>query len=78
MSTPKILFLDEPTQGLDVQSTIIIKKLIREYNENGMTIFMTTHDMEVANDLCHRIAIINNGKIIGLDTPENLRKLKQE
>jgi len=78
MSTPKILFLDEPTQGLDVQSTIIIKKLIREYNENGMTIFITTHDMEVANDLCHRIAIINDGKIIGLDTPENLRKLKQE
>jgi ABC-2 type transport system ATP-binding protein len=78
MSTPKILFLDEPTQGLDVQSSIIIKKLIREYNEEGMTIFMTTHDMEVANELCNRIAIINRGKIIGLDTPENLRKLKQD
>ena len=78
MSTPKILFLDEPTQGLDVQSSIIIKKLIKEYNENGMTIFITTHDMDVANELCDRIAIINQGKIIGLDTPENLRKLKQE
>ena len=78
MSTPKILFLDEPTQGLDVQSSIIIKKLIREYNEKGMTIFMTTHDMEVANELCHRIAIINKGKIIGLDTPKNLKKLKQD
>jgi len=78
MSTPKILFLDEPTQGLDVQSSIIIKKLIKEYNKNGMTIFMTTHDMEVANELCDRIAIINKGKLIGLDTPENLRKLKQE
>ena len=57
---------------------LIIKKLIKEYNKNGMTIFLTTHDMEVANELCDRIAILNQGKIIGLDTPENLRKLKQE
>ena len=78
MSNPKILYLDEPTSGLDVQSSIIIKKLIKEYNKDGMTIFMTTHDMEVANELCDRIAIINEGKLIGLDTPENLRKLKQE
>ena len=78
MSNPKILFLDEPTSGLDVQSSIIIKKLIKDYNKNGMTIFMTTHDMDVANEMCDRIAIINKGKIIGLDTPENLKKLKQE
>jgi len=78
MSNPKILFLDEPTSGLDVQSARIIKQLIREYNKTGMTIFMTTHDMDVANELCDRIAIINKGKIIGLDSPENLRKLKQE
>ncbi|MFW9898577.1 MAG: ATP-binding cassette domain-containing protein [Candidatus Thorarchaeota archaeon] len=78
MSNPKILFLDEPTSGLDVQSARIIKQLIREYNKTGMTIFMTTHDMDVANELCDRIAIINRGKIIGLDSPENLRKLKQE
>ena len=78
MSNPNILFLDEPTSGLDVQSTKIIKQLIREYNKRGVTIFLTTHDMEVANELCHRIAIINHGKIISLDTPINLRKITQE
>ena len=61
MSNPEILFLDEPTVGLDVKSSRIIKKLIKEYNEKGMTIFLTTHDMDVANELCHRIAIINQG-----------------
>jgi ABC-2 type transport system ATP-binding protein len=78
MSNPEILFLDEPTSGLDVQSARIIKQLIKEYNEKGVTIFLTTHDMEVANELCHRIAIINHGKIVSLDTPENLKKLTQE
>jgi len=78
MSNPEILFLDEPTSGLDVKSARIIKELIREYNRRGVTIFLTTHDMEVANELCHRIAIINHGKIIDLDTPENLKKLTQE
>lgn len=78
MTNPKILFLDEPTAGLDVQSAKIIKQLIREYNEQGMTIFLTTHDMEVANELCDRIAIINHGRIISLDTPENIRKITQD
>ncbi|MFX1302420.1 MAG: ABC transporter ATP-binding protein [Promethearchaeota archaeon] len=78
MSNPEILFLDEPTSGLDVQSSRIIKQLIKEYNEKGKTIFLTTHDMEVANELCHRIAIINYGKIISLDTPEKLKMLTQE
>ena len=78
ISNPNILFLDEPTSGLDVQSTKIIKQLIREYNKRGVTIFLTTHDMEVANELCHRIAIINYGKIISLDTPINIRKITQE
>ncbi|MFX1480192.1 MAG: ATP-binding cassette domain-containing protein [Promethearchaeota archaeon] len=77
MSQPKILFLDEPTSGLDVQSSIIIKNLIKEYNKNGMTIFLTTHNMDVANELCDRIAIINKGKIIKLDTPEDLRAIKK-
>jgi ABC-2 type transport system ATP-binding protein len=78
MSEPKILFLDEPTSGLDVQSSIIIKNLIKEYNQNGLTIFLTTHNMDVANELCDRIAIINKGKIIKLDTPQNLRAIEQE
>ncbi|MFW9972813.1 MAG: ABC transporter ATP-binding protein [Candidatus Odinarchaeota archaeon] len=78
MTNPKILFLDEPTSGLDVQSAKIIKQLIKEYNEQGMTFFLTTHDMEVANELCDRIAIINHGKIISLDTPNNIRKITQD
>jgi len=78
MNDPDILFLDEPTSGLDVQSAKIIKQLIREYNKKGVTIFLTTHDLEVANELCDRIAIINNGKIICLDTPHNIKRLTQE
>ncbi|MFW9825597.1 MAG: ABC transporter ATP-binding protein [Candidatus Thorarchaeota archaeon] len=78
MSNPKVLFLDEPTSGLDVQSARIIKQLIREYNDKGVTIFLTTHDMAVANELCHRIAIINQGRIVSLDSPENLKRLTQE
>lgn len=78
MSNPKILFLDEPTSGLDVQSSIIIKNLIKKYNKEGMTIFLTTHNMDVANELCDRIAIINKGKLIRLDTPENLRAIEKK
>lgn len=78
MSDPKILFLDEPTSGLDVQSARLIKKIIKDYNDEGVTIFLTTHDMSVANELCDRIAIINQGRIISLDTPDNLRKITQE
>jgi ABC-2 type transport system ATP-binding protein len=78
MSNPEILFLDEPTSGLDVQSARIIKEIILEYNKKGTTIFLTTHDMDIANELCHRIAIINKGKIISLDTPENFKALVQE
>ncbi|MEJ2249655.1 MAG: ATP-binding cassette domain-containing protein [Candidatus Lokiarchaeota archaeon] len=78
ISDPELLFLDEPTSGLDVQSSSIIKDLIKEYNDKGTTIFLTTHDMHVANDLCHRIAIINNGKIVGLNTPENLKEIIKE
>jgi len=78
MSNPKILFLDEPTSGLDVQSSIIIKNLIKEYNKNGMTVFLTTHNMDVANEMCDRIAIINKGKIIKCDTPDNLRTVERK
>jgi ABC-2 type transport system ATP-binding protein len=78
MTNPKILFLDEPTAGLDVQSSKIIKQLIKEYNKRDVTIFLTTHDMDVANELCDRIAIINHGKIISLDTPNNIKKLTQD
>lgn len=78
MNNPKLLFLDEPVSGLDIQSARVIKQLIKDYNKRGMTVFLTTHDMGVANELCDRIAIINNGHIIKLDTPDNLKKLTQD
>ena len=73
ISEPQILFLDEPTSGLDVESQRLIKDVIREYNANGTTVFLTTHNMEEANQLCDRIAIINHGKIAAIDSPERLR-----
>jgi ABC-2 type transport system ATP-binding protein len=73
ISEPQILFLDEPTSGLDVESQRLIKDTIREYNADGTTVFLTTHNMEEANQLCDRIAIINHGKIAAIDSPESLR-----
>jgi ABC-2 type transport system ATP-binding protein len=73
ISEPQILFLDEPTSGLDVESQRLIKDTIREYNADGTTVFLTTHNMEEANQLCDRIAIINHGKIAAIDSPERLR-----
>jgi ABC-2 type transport system ATP-binding protein len=74
---PKILFLDEPTTGLDVQSSRQIRDIIKELNRNGTTIFLTTHYIEEADQLCNRIAIIKDGKIITIDTPENLKTITQ-
>jgi ABC-2 type transport system ATP-binding protein len=74
MGDPEVLFLDEPTSGLDVQSTLIIRELIRDYNRQGKTIFLTTHNIEEANQLCDLVAIINRGELIVVDRPENLRK----
>lgn len=73
LTEPKILFLDEPTSGLDVESARLIRDIIRQYNGDGTTIFLSTHNMEEANRLCDRIAIINYGKIAAIDSPENLR-----
>lgn len=73
ISEPQILFLDEPTSGLDVESQRLIKDIIKEYNADGTTVFLTTHNMEEANQLCDRIAIINHGKIAAIDSPERLR-----
>jgi ABC-2 type transport system ATP-binding protein len=74
---PKIIFLDEPTTGLDVQSSRQIRDLIKEMNKNGTTFFLTTHYIEEADQLCQRIAIINKGKLIIVDTPERLKKMVQ-
>lgn len=70
---PRLLFLDEPTSGLDVQSTQMILSLLRDLNRAGTTIFLTTHNMEEANRLCHRVGIIRAGKIVALDAPEKLK-----
>ena len=69
---PKILFLDEPTTGLDVASARQIRKLISELNRTGTTIFLTTHYIEEAERLCERIAFIVSGRIVRVDTLENL------
>jgi ABC-2 type transport system ATP-binding protein len=70
---PKLLFLDEPTTGLDVQSLRMIRTLIKELNTQGVTVFLTTHYIEEADQLCQRVAIINRGKIVAVDTPEKLK-----
>ncbi|HDQ06686.1 MAG TPA: ATP-binding cassette domain-containing protein [Candidatus Bathyarchaeota archaeon] len=74
ISDPQILFLDEPTSGLDVESQRLIKDMVREFNANGTTVFLTTHNMEEANQLCDRVAIINRGKIAEIDSPEKVRQ----
>ena len=69
---PDIIFLDEPTAGLDIQARRLLWDLIRKLNADGTTVFLTTHYIEEAESLCDRIGIINHGKIITLDTPQNL------
>ena len=71
---PEVLFLDEPTSGLDVQSQRLIKSIINQMNQKGTTIFLTTHNIEEANQLCGRVAIIDKGRIVIIDKPERLRK----
>jgi ABC-2 type transport system ATP-binding protein len=73
INEPKLLFLDEPTSGLDVQSTQMILSLLRDLNGQGTTIFLTTHNMEEANRLCHRVGIIRAGKMVAIDAPEKLK-----
>ncbi len=73
VSDPQLLFLDEPTSGLDVQSARLIKDLLQSLNAQGKTIFLTTHDMDEANQLCQTVAIINRGKVVAIDAPEKLR-----
>jgi ABC-2 type transport system ATP-binding protein len=72
---PEILFLDEPTSGLDVISAKMIKDILRNENKEGKTVLMTTHNLHEASELCNRIAVINKGRIIAIDTPERLRSM---
>jgi ABC-2 type transport system ATP-binding protein len=73
VNDPKILFLDEPTSGLDIQSNLIIRDVIRELADRGVTVFLTTHNIEEANVTCRRVAIINHGRIAAIDSPERLK-----
>ncbi len=76
MHHPKVLFLDEPTLGLDAQTRRYIWEYIEKMNAaEGVTVVLTTHYMDEADYLCQRVAIIDNGKIVALDTPENLKDL---
>lgn len=79
MHKPEILFLDEPTTGMDPQARRMIWDFIKNINKEGMTIFLTTHYMEEADCLCDRVAVIDEGRIQAIDTPMNLkRKLKEQ
>lgn len=73
INNPEVWFLDEPVTGLDPSSSRDIIDIIRKRNEGGATIFLTTHNMAVAEELCHRIAFMNDGKLISVDTPRNLK-----
>ena len=75
---PEILFLDEPTLGLDVQSQRLIRNIIKEMNQRGTTVFLTTHNIEEANMLCERVGIIDKGRIAAIDTPEKLKRTFEE
>ena len=74
VNKPIILFLDEPTEGLDPTSADNIRHIILEERERGATVFLTTHDMLEADKLSHRVAFINEGEIVALDTPYNLKQ----
>ena len=74
---PKVLFLDEPTRGLDPGIARGIRTMVAELARAGITIFLTTHYMEEADQLCDRIAILDHGQIVALDTPSQLKAANQ-
>lgn len=74
LNRPKVLFLDEPTDGLDPVSSEAIRRIILEERERGATVFLTTHDMLEADKLCDRVAFINQGQIAAIDTPHALKQ----
>jgi ABC-2 type transport system ATP-binding protein len=75
MHHPRLLVLDEPTTGLDPQSRLFLWDTMLDLRRRGTTLMLTTHDMEEADRLCDRIAIVDHGRIIALDTPRGLRRL---
>jgi ABC-2 type transport system ATP-binding protein len=73
MHDPQVLFLDEPSSGLDPQTRLLLWEIVREYNQSGKTILLTTHNMEEADALCQRLAIVDHGRVIALGTPRELK-----
>jgi ABC-2 type transport system ATP-binding protein len=73
MHDPQVLFLDEPSAGLDPQTRILLWEIIREYHQSGKTVLITTHNMEEADALCERLAIVDHGRVIALGTPKELK-----
>jgi ABC-2 type transport system ATP-binding protein len=78
MRQPEVIFLDEPTVGLDARSAKLLKLLLRKMADNETTIFMTTHVLEVAEKMCDRIGIINEGELIAEGTMEELRQISNK
>jgi ABC-2 type transport system ATP-binding protein len=74
MHDPQVLFLDEPSAGLDPQTRILLWEIIREYNQLGKTVLLTTHNMEEADALCQRLAIVDHGRVIAFGTPGELKR----
>lgn len=74
MHDPQVLFLDEPSAGLDPQTRILLWEIIRDYNQQGKTVVLTTHNMEEADALCQRLVIVDHGKVIAQGTPSQLKQ----
>ena len=72
LHSPKILYLDEPTANLDSHSTELVRRMLRSLTESGVTVFVTTHNMEEVEEICDRVAILSHGKLIECDTPGSL------
>jgi ABC-2 type transport system ATP-binding protein len=73
MHEPQVLFLDEPSAGLDPQTRILLWDIIREYNQAGKTVLLTTHNMEEADALCQHLAIVDHGRVIAVGSPAGLK-----
>jgi ABC-2 type transport system ATP-binding protein len=74
MHDPQALFLDEPSAGLDPQTRLLLREIIRQYHRQGRTIVLTTHSMEEADELCERVAIVDHGKVIAQGSPSDLKR----
>ncbi len=73
VNRPRVLFLDEPTRGLDPTSARDLRQLLSRLSREGTTVFLSTHDMDEADELCHRVAFLSQGKIVALDRPRELK-----